>query len=79
MSFRTLEKPIDISKSVLISVQDDGIGISKEDMSLLFKRFALNKGRKPSGTGLGLYYSHQVISKHKGFIGSKARKARKRF
>jgi signal transduction histidine kinase len=42
--------------------------MEKEDMENLFKRFSGNKGRKPSSTGLGLYYSHQVISAHGGEI-----------
>ena len=67
-SYSTFSKPIDISNSVLISIKDDGIGMSKEDIPQLFKRFSLNKGRKPAGTGLGLYYSYQVITQHGGFI-----------
>lgn len=67
-SYSTLNKHIDVSNSVLISIKDDGIGISREDIPQLFKRFSLNKGRKPAGTGLGLYYSYQVITQHEGFI-----------
>ena len=66
--YTTLNHPIDISNSVLFSIKDDGIGISREDMTYLFKRFSLNKGRKPAGTGLGLYYSLQVIDRHNGYI-----------
>jgi len=64
----TLKKPLDISNSVLISIEDNGVGISAEDIPQLFKRFSLSKGRKPAGTGLGLYYSYQVISRHNGHI-----------
>lgn len=64
----SLTAPIDISNSIVITIEDNGIGISKQDISELFKRFALGKGRKPSGTGLGLYYSNQVITKHSGHI-----------
>ena len=66
--YTTLIKPISISNSVLVSVKDDGIGITREDIQELFKRFSLSKGRKPAGTGLGLYYTHQVITKHKGYV-----------
>lgn len=66
--YTTLKSSIDISNTVLISIKDDGIGIQREDMPQLFQRFSLNKGRKPSGSGLGLYYSYQVITQHKGNI-----------
>lgn len=66
--YSTLKNKINISNSVLISVKDDGIGIHREDMPYLFKRFSLNKGRKPAGTGLGLYYSYQVINMHNAHI-----------
>ena len=64
----TLQKPVIISNSVMVSIKDNGVGITKEDMLQLFKRFSLSKGRKPAGTGLGLYYSYQVIKEHEGFI-----------
>ncbi len=67
-NYTTLKKPLEISGSVLISIEDNGVGIAREDMAHLFKRFSLSKGRKPSGSGLGLYYSHQVITLHKGTI-----------
>ena len=66
--YTTLTKPVNLFNTVLISIRDDGIGITREDIQELFKRFSFNKGRKPSGTGLGLYYSHQVITKHNGGI-----------
>jgi len=66
--YTTLEKPLEISKSILVTIEDNGVGIAREDVPHLFKRFALSKGRKPSGSGLGLYYAQQVITMHKGFI-----------
>ncbi|MFH0702667.1 MAG: HAMP domain-containing sensor histidine kinase [bacterium] len=66
--YTTLNNPVDISNTVLVSIEDNGIGISEDDMGQLFKRFSLSKGRKPASTGLGLYYSHQVITKHNGYI-----------
>ncbi len=67
-SYTTLSKTLDLSNNVIISVEDNGIGIAREDISLLFQRFALSKGRKPSGAGLGLYYSYQVIIQHNGNV-----------
>ncbi len=67
-NYTSLKEPIEISNSVLISIKDNGIGIQKEDIPYLFKRFSLSKGRKPAGSGLGLYYSNQVVKSHKGHI-----------
>lgn len=67
-SYTTLTRTLDLSNSVLISIEDNGIGLAREDMPLLFQRFSLSKGRKPAGTGLGLYYSYQVIIQHNGNI-----------
>lgn len=66
--YTTLSKALQISNSVIISVKDDGVGINRDDIPELFNRFSLNKGRKPAGTGLGLYYSFQVVNKHQGYI-----------
>ena len=67
-SYTTLTRTLDLTNSVIFSVEDNGIGLAREDMPLLFQRFSLSKGRKPSGAGLGLYYSYQVIIQHNGNI-----------
>jgi len=67
-TYTTLSKTLDLSNTVIINIEDNGIGISREDMPLLFQRFSLSKGRKPAGTGLGLYYSYQVVIQHNGNI-----------
>ena len=67
-SYTTLTRTLELTNSVIFSVEDNGIGLAREDMPLLFQRFALSKGRKPSGAGLGLYYSYQVIIQHNGNI-----------
>ncbi len=56
---------------LLFCVQDNGIGISKDDMPELFKKFA--RGTSASmehteGTGLGLFVAKQMISAHHGHI-----------
>ena len=66
--YTTLTRPVDLTNNVLLSVEDNGIGLAREDMPLLFQRFSLSKGRKPAGTGLGLYYAYQVIIQHNGHI-----------
>jgi len=66
--FTTLKRPITTENSVVISIKDDGVGITREDMNLLFKRFSFSQGRKPAGTGLGLFYSQKVLLEHNGNI-----------
>jgi signal transduction histidine kinase len=57
-------------KQVAIEVTDKGIGISKRDISKLFKKFS----RLPTaidnaeGTGLGLYWVKQIVELHNGSI-----------
>lgn len=64
----TLESALNLENMVLITIKDDGVGVCREEICELFKRFSLNKGRKPAGSGLGLYYSYQVVKKHNGYI-----------
>jgi signal transduction histidine kinase len=57
-------------QSVILEVIDSGIGISKRDVSKLFKKFS----RLPTaidsaeGTGLGLYWVKQIVELHNGTI-----------
>lgn len=59
-------------KDVLcIRVQDSGIGISPEDMKLIFKQFyrvKTEKTRYISGTGLGLAIVKRILESHQGRI-----------
>lgn len=54
---------------VIVSVTDTGIGIAKEDHPKLFSKFdelKLKQAGKTSGTGLGLYISHELVKKMGG-------------
>jgi PAS domain S-box-containing protein len=55
---------------VAVSVQDDGVGIAKEDLPKLFQKFSqVGEGEnKPRGTGLGLSLSKELVERHKGTI-----------
>ena len=50
---------------VHVRVQDDGPGISPEDIPMLFDPFYTTKQK---GTGLGLYISQKILAEHRGSI-----------
>ena len=56
---------------VNISVQDEGIGISEEDLSSIFEQFRQVDGsstRRAEGTGLGLTITNHLVELHGGKI-----------
>ena len=58
-------------KSVQIAIHDQGVGITEEDMGRLFKKFSRIENPlsvKVGGTGLGLYWSKEIIELHSGKI-----------
>lgn len=58
-------------KKIFIEISDTGIGIAKEDLSKLFKKFArLDHANSVNvkGTGLGLFLAKEIITAHKGKV-----------
>lgn len=56
---------------VLLQVSDQGLGMSKEDLSHLFEKFyrvASHTAKGITGTGLGLYISKGIVELHGGQI-----------
>lgn len=54
---------------ICVAVQDTGVGISQEDLPLLFSQFRRLKGsEKIEGTGLGLFIVKTIIEAHKGTV-----------
>ena len=56
-----------IGEEVVITVRDDGMGISPENLTRLFKPYFTTKGRN-RGTGLGLFITRKIIEDHRGRI-----------
>ncbi len=56
---------------IKINVRDSGIGISPENIDMLFDRFFRvdNDSMRYQGLGLGLYISSQIVKQHNGEIG----------
>lgn len=56
---------------VLLSVSDDGIGIPREELSLIFERFQRGSranDRRFGGMGVGLYLCRRIVEEHGGRI-----------
>ncbi|RZA01482.1 MAG: PAS domain S-box protein [Sphingobacteriaceae bacterium] len=53
---------------VMIGVKDYGVGIAADKLKQVFSRFYRVEGANPniSGLGIGLYLSHEIVSRHKG-------------
>ena len=60
-----------VGKKMRFCVSDSGIGINKEYLPNLFKKFSRGKGISvihTEGTGLGLYVAREMVEAHKGKI-----------
>jgi PAS domain S-box-containing protein len=58
------------SKQIIICIQDEGTGISRDDIPHVFDRFyrADDAAKNTQGAGLGLYLSRAIIEAHNGRI-----------
>jgi len=54
-----------VDDTILITIQDDGTGISKNNISNVFQPFFTNK---PAHNGLGLGIAQSIITQHQGSI-----------
>ena len=70
---------IDITASssdnqVMIRIQDDGIGISKEDLPFIFEDFYTTKSNQDveRGSGVGLALTRRILEAHEGTISVKS-------
>jgi signal transduction histidine kinase len=53
---------------VIVGVKDYGVGIAADKLTKVFSRFYRIEGANPniSGLGIGLYLSHEIVTRHKG-------------
>lgn len=60
-----------VEDNLVLSIADQGLGISDEDKQKIFKKFyrvGNEESRNTKGTGLGLYIVAQIVDRHKGII-----------
>ncbi|GMT42786.1 MAG: hypothetical protein IEMM0002_1197 [bacterium] len=57
--------PLGEGRYIRISIQDEGVGISGENINRIFDPFFTNK---KDGSGLGLATSYSIVGKHSGLI-----------
>lgn len=63
-----------------IEIQDQGIGIARENYHKVFQRFYRGEEKevkKEEGSGVGLYLARKIIEGHHGTISLDARKMKK--
>lgn len=56
-----------IDENVVLKIQDNGIGISEENLDKIFSPFYTNK-ENDKGTGLGLYIVQNICKNHNADI-----------
>jgi len=62
-----------LDSEVRVTVQDDGPGISSEDLPRVFSRFFTRRERQQRGTGLGLALVRAVAEAHGGTVMAESR------
>lgn len=55
-------------KSVSVIIEDNGGGVSENELPLLFKRFHRTENASPDSAGIGLSITKAIIEKHHGTI-----------
>jgi signal transduction histidine kinase len=68
-SGRLLVKVAALGESLVLTIEDSGVGIPEEIRASVFDAFFTTKNR---GTGLGLAITRQIVEAHRGTIGCEA-------
>ena len=72
-------KLMETHNNIVLSINDQGLGIPKKDLTKIFDRFYRvdkARARQQGGTGLGLAISREVIKSHGGAIWAESRENR---
>ncbi len=72
-------KLMETHNNIVLSINDQGLGIPKKDLTKIFDRFYRvdkARARQQGGTGLGLAISREVIKSHGGAIWAESREHR---
>ncbi len=68
----TITCQLDDSRTVTVSIRDEGIGINSQNLEKIFHRFYRVEDKQVkhiSGFGIGLYLCAEIVKYHKGEIG----------
>ena len=59
-----------VDKNISICIEDNGIGISKEDLPFIFEDFytSSNRNKEQRGSGVGLALTRRILEAHNGSI-----------
>ncbi|HQP91404.1 MAG TPA: HAMP domain-containing sensor histidine kinase, partial [Candidatus Omnitrophota bacterium] len=67
------------ASQIQVAVEDNGVGMEKEDLAMIFERFhqaGSHKQSEMSGTGLGLFISKEIVELHGGKIWAESEKGK---
>lgn len=63
----TVSARADVGK-IIVTVEDTGCGIPEEELPFVFRRFYVGSNNRGTGTGLGLYIVHSIVTEMRGKI-----------
>lgn len=60
-------------KTATLTIRDEGVGMTTEDLGRLFRRFTRGSAKEHAGgTGLGLWIAHEIVRSHAGSLSAES-------